>query len=118
MTVRCEWAHAQFGGQRRGFAIVALACLGIERLGIARDFTEKTQRPRLIPPFLVVAGAGKGIPGERKCFIYSAGQHKGLAQKAVHEGKANRSHGGGLIRGALEKPQGLGDPAGKRMRVA
>jgi hypothetical protein len=50
VTVGDKRAHAAWLGERQRLAVVGLAALGIESLGMGRDVAEQVQRVRRVRP--------------------------------------------------------------------
>jgi len=60
VTVRLQWAHAEFLGQGEGGLIVGLGLRDLRRLAPCCDVAEQAQGIRLVASFLVHAGECQG----------------------------------------------------------
>jgi len=79
-----EGAHAARLGERQRLAVVGLAALGVEPVGVGRDVTEQTLRMGC-EPGVTRRGFDRAV-GQASRFVEPAEQQTGLPQRVVGPG--------------------------------
>jgi hypothetical protein len=115
--VGLEWTHAEFFGQGEGFAVVGLSLLGLRRLALRRNLTEKTQGIRLVATFLMFTSECQRTIGERVRLLQSASQQMRLSKKET-TGRLHDDyfHCTRLCHRLCKQRQGLGDAPAQSIR--
>ena len=70
-TVGLERAHAKFGSQGEGLAVVVCGWLDLWGIAIHGDLTQKPQGLCLVALLVMVAGMGQGALRQLTCFRHA-----------------------------------------------